>query len=86
MKSIKMKEPEVCRRLQANEKRVWHTIREYLIDHQIPYADALPALRRSVEAGKNPFLINHDAHPNAAGHEALAVTVLSEIKLRNLLN
>jgi len=86
MKSIKMKDPDVCRLLQANEKRVWQTIREYLIDHQIPYADALPALRRSVEAGKNPFLINHDAHPNAAGHEALAITVLSEIKQRKLLN
>ncbi len=86
MKSIKIKDIDVCRLLQANEKRVWQTIREYLIDHQIPYADALPALRRSVEAGKNPFLTNHDAHPNAEGHEALAITVLSEIKQRKLLN
>jgi hypothetical protein len=49
MESIQIKDPDACRRLQADEKRVWQTMREYLINHQIPYADALPALRRSVE-------------------------------------
>jgi len=84
--SASMKDPETYNRLLQNEKFAWNMMREYLVSNQVLFVDALPELQRSVRAGKNPFLINHDAHPNREGHRAIAATVLTEIRAKNLLH
>jgi len=84
--STQLKNPEACERQRANEKQMWQAMREHLVSHGIPFADPLPELRRSVESGKSPFLINHDAHPNAEGHRAIALSAVSEIRERRLLD
>ncbi|MDQ7785704.1 MAG: SGNH/GDSL hydrolase family protein [Desulfomonilaceae bacterium] len=70
--------PEYAR-LVKDEKKIWETVRANLQERSIPFVDASTILRKSLNEGKSPYLINHDPHPNAYGHEIIGRYVGSEI-------
>jgi lysophospholipase L1-like esterase len=46
----------------------------------IAQIDALPALRAELAAGRQPYPVTQDGHPNAAGYAAIADAVASALK------
>jgi hypothetical protein len=58
--------------LLAHEKVLWEAVRSGLERESIAYVDTLADLRRSVDAGRNPYLSDWDGHPNVAGNEVIA--------------
>jgi hypothetical protein len=86
MKQGKIKASPAYERLVRDEKTVWNTVRSNLQEHSIPFVDGLTILRKSLQEGKSPYLINHDPHPTAYGHDILGRYVWSEISRMRLLD
>ncbi|MFH1116723.1 MAG: SGNH/GDSL hydrolase family protein [Pseudomonadota bacterium] len=86
MKQGKIKASPAYERLVGDEKKNWSSIRSNLQEHSIPFVDGLAALRETLKQGRSPYLINHDPHPTAYGHEILGRYVWSEIKRMKLLD
>ncbi|MFH0953255.1 MAG: hypothetical protein V1873_02885 [Verrucomicrobiota bacterium] len=67
------------RAVVANEEAVRKQTMDYLRKHRIEYVDALPALRRELASGKQPYPVSRDGHPNAWGHAVLAAAVHAQL-------
>lgn len=74
-----------CQVLVENEKAALHVLEGFCRDQRISFVDATLALTASIREGKQPFLINHDAHPSAAGHNVIASVILEEIQRAGLV-
>ncbi len=48
----------------------------------IEYVDALPALRKQLAAGVQPYPVSQDGHPNRHGHQAIAKLVAAHLAPR----
>ncbi len=86
MKQGKIKASPAYERLVRDEKKIWNLVRSNMLEHSIPFVDGLVGLRDTLKQGKSPYLINHDPHPTAYGHEILGRYVWSEIKKMKLLD
>ncbi|MBN2208999.1 MAG: hypothetical protein JW759_06860 [Candidatus Coatesbacteria bacterium] len=71
---------EKLQELTESEEAFWAETKDFLDKHSIRWLDALPALRKCVEEGRQPYPMTHDGHPNSVGHEALAKVVLAGIQ------
>ena len=60
------------RALIEMEELFWRTTVVFLERHGIEYVDALPALRKQLLAGNQPYHPTADGHPNTFGHKAIA--------------
>ncbi len=59
-------------RLVQREEEVLRMAEVYLEDNEIRYVNALPALRRQLSSGPQPYDVSHDGHPSKHGHAAIA--------------
>lgn len=66
----------------ANEEEVFARIRRSLVDQNIPYADALPWLRKCFRQGEQPYFAEEDGHPNATGYRAIAQAAWEEFEAK----
>jgi lysophospholipase L1-like esterase len=58
-----------------HERELWRRTKAFLEENGIASVDGLDALRAAVARGESPYFSDHDGHPNAAGHRALAAAV-----------
>jgi lysophospholipase L1-like esterase len=72
-------------RLIEMEDAVRARTMEFLGRRQIPFVDALPALREAVAAGVQPYQESVDGHPSPEGHRIIARVVAAEMERRGLL-
>ena len=68
------------RRLSQNEERFRREVKSFLEREGIAQVDALPALRAELAAGRQPYPVSQDGHPNAAGYAAIARAVAAAVK------
>jgi hypothetical protein len=68
------------RTLIENEERLWKATKEFLVNNNIYFVDALPALRNQLNSGVQPYKVSHDGHPNNFGHQAIARLLHTELK------
>ena len=66
---------EVLKELLDHEAQLWAAVQHELDELHIAWVDALPALRRALDHGDNPYHITADGHPNALGCAAIAEEV-----------
>lgn len=64
--------PDTYLRLMENEEKVWKETKSFLIGAGIPYLDALPALRKSLSEGEQPYWLGLDSHHNERGNLVVA--------------
>ncbi|MEE3371399.1 MAG: hypothetical protein VX346_18845 [Planctomycetota bacterium] len=62
-------------KLVEHELRVWEATKNHLRENNIPYVDVLPALRKCLQKGQQPYPIGVDGHPNPQGHKVIAASV-----------
>ena len=75
-----MQQPsDVYSELVTNEEEMWAITKEYLTKNEIAFVDTLPAFRDLVKKGVQPYKINTDGHPNAAGQGVISDVVLQWI-------
>jgi len=72
-------------KLVENEEKLWMETKDFLNSRGIVFLDALPALRKCLEEGRQPYPITWNGHPNKTGQEAIAQLVSDEIRKRNLM-
>lgn len=72
--------PQAYRELVGFEETLWKNTRSLLEKKGIPWVDALPALRRSVEQGRAPYPMDWDGHPASSGHRVIARVVLEKLR------
>jgi hypothetical protein len=58
--------------LLEQESRLNEQVQTFLSQHNIPFLDAEPALKRILMEGKQPYFVDADGHLNAIGHHAIA--------------
>ena len=68
------------RELIENEMVLWEHTKQAFETSDIEYVDALPALRRQLTGGAQPYQVSHDGHPNQYGHRAIAKLVAAYLK------
>jgi hypothetical protein len=73
--------PMSYRKVTEHEERFWTTTRDFLNHDGIEYLDALPALRKQLAAGIQPYQVSSDGHPNEYGHRAIARLVAAYLEL-----
>lgn len=64
--------------LIENEEIFWQKTKSFLEMQQIHHIDSLPALRKVLDVGQQPYRTNTDGHPNEVGYHAIAELVLAE--------
>lgn len=67
------------------EEALWREIQAFLTEHDIPYVNMLPKLRRVFEQGQQPYFPSDEGHPNSVGQRAIAVGVYTELQSKGLL-
>lgn len=67
------------RRATEYEERVMQSTKDFLVQNNIEYLDALPALREQLTTGVQPYQVSHDGHPNEHGHAAIAKLVAAHL-------
>lgn len=70
--------------LIQNEELLWQRTKDFLGSQSVDFIDALPALRKCLETGVQPYYITGDGHPNAIGHRAIALLAQDEMTRRGL--
>lgn len=76
-----VKDPsESYRTLIAQEEKFWNETTDFFEKHNIEYVDALPALKKELVNGNNPYKEEIDGHTNKFGHKAIAEVVNSQIQ------
>ncbi|MEM6569699.1 MAG: hypothetical protein AAF726_23275 [Planctomycetota bacterium] len=70
---------DTYRRLVEDESTLWSDVRTELDGLGITFVDGTEALRAALDAGEQPYPIDHDGHPNPAGQRALASAVLEVV-------
>jgi len=79
-RAAKQKELEGSfRELVENEQAMWRTVKEEFEKDDLRYVDVLPALKKCLETGEQPYRVTYDGHPNAAGYRAIAQRVAREL-------
>jgi hypothetical protein len=68
------------RSLVENEERLWQLAQDFLARNGIEHVDALPALRQALAAGRQPYPVSYDGHPNASGHGVIATLVAAHLE------
>lgn len=63
--------------LLRNERQFWQETKAFLEKNSIEYVDTLQPLRAELEAGKQPYRMSYDGHPNAHGQETIARALYS---------
>jgi len=71
------------RLLTDSEIHFWRLTREYFDKNGIEFVDVLPGLRAELAAGRPPYHVSHDGHPNGVGHRAIARVVFDQIEKRH---
>src|SRR5215813_7999305 len=69
--------------LTQNEEQFWKITKSFLKENAIEYLDALPALRKQLTSGNQPYQESSDGHPNEYGHAAIAKLVAAYLKTDN---
>jgi hypothetical protein len=65
--------------LIREENMAFEKAKAFLRGEDIPYIDALPALRRALARGSQPYPVDTNGHMTAAGHRAVAEAVLTAV-------
>jgi lysophospholipase L1-like esterase len=65
--------------LIREESMAFEKAKAFLRGEDIPYIDALPALRRALARGSQPYPVDTNGHMTAAGHRAVAEAVLTAV-------
>lgn len=65
--------------LLANERALWSNVKAALTDAGIPFVDGAVALQGSLDAGRQPYPIDTDGHPNPTGYQALAGALMPHL-------
>ena len=63
------------------EQRFWQEARDFLNANSIETIDSLPALRKELSNGNQPYKVSRDGHPNAIGQAAIAAEVKRYLEL-----
>ena len=58
-------------------------MKEHLDSRGIPWIDSLGSMRASLEAGRPPYGMNWNGHPNPEGDAAIARAVVESALLRS---
>jgi hypothetical protein len=66
--------------LLHQERLMWEKTKNFLQANDIPHIDAQPDLQDKLVHGRQPYGINDDGHPNAAGCQAIAGGVCAFFK------
>ena len=74
--------PEEYDLLLLGEKQFWSRSERFLDKEGIQFVDTLPALQQSLARGEQPYRMDYDGHPNAAGHRAIAQQVFLALNQR----
>lgn len=61
------------------ETKFRKTARNFFNQNSINYIDSLPALKKALQKGKNPYKQISDGHPNSIGQKVIAEVVFSEL-------
>lgn len=73
-------------RLTQLDLAVIEDLRRDLARRGVAVIDALPALRRSIEAGEPPYPVSADGHKNPVGHRRVAAAVLAGLRKQDGAN
>ena len=66
--------------LVENEQDIWTESKRFFQNRGICVIDALPALKKSIENGAQPYHESGDGHPTSIGQRIIAELVLSKIR------
>ncbi len=69
--------------LVAREETLRRRVKEHLDSRGLPWIDTLDSLRASLEAGRPPYGMNWNGHPNPEGDAAIARAVVESALLRS---
>jgi hypothetical protein len=72
-------EPADFDRLLAAEERVRRQLRDAVTTQGLPFVDAGPALRASLDGGQQPYPVDDNGHPVASGCLAIAKAVAAAV-------
>jgi hypothetical protein len=78
-RDLVLRPPQDYRALVENEEAFWAATVAFLEERDIEWLDALPALRRQLLGGAQPYPVD-DGHPNALGHGAIAQAVKERLE------
>lgn len=78
--------PEEYRLLVEDEQTFWAEADEFFRQYGIRQIDSIPFLRQCLERGVSPYKMTRNGHPNAAGHRAIADSVLDALRKAGLAN
>jgi hypothetical protein len=70
------------RTLTENETAFWKITKDSLERNDIEYIDALPALRKQLASGVQPYQVSINGHPNEHGHRAMASLIAEYLTSR----
>lgn len=68
------------RELIREERRLREIVQDRLIEMDIDFVDAAPALKECLTAGRQPYPVTNDGHPNSRGHAAIAGLLCEKIE------
>jgi hypothetical protein len=72
--------PDAYSRVVRNEETMWRSAKTFLADRSIASVDTRGALWDCIRAGRNPYLLSGDGHPNPVGYTAIANAVCDALQ------